>query len=172
MYPSQSDPKAKETFDLRTVTTIVTKAQDPSLSDNEFNLQFKKSKIQFKAPDQIAYKCWLSVLHPFQGASYLSPDSALPISPAFVNGLRVTILALSSEGCVDGIFRVSGRNEDVQNLYLHFLCGNSNLLPDSDVHGVANVLKKMLREMPETILTNKLFDAMVNPQLNPSQVCL
>lgn len=119
---------------------------------------------------------WLNMLCVFNNiAAHLSSSAAasgIPIQPVLITGLETCIAALSRDGCVEGIFRQSGRLEEVNSLYYHFLCGGTGIPADMsvDVHAVAGVTKKMLREMPETIFTNRLFELVVQQNPTPTRV--
>ena len=59
----------------------------------------------------------------------------------------------------EGIFRIPGSQERVAQLYLRFMQNGDTFLPeDTPVACVASLLKQILRELPETLLTDQLFD--------------
>ena len=174
-----TDRGAKETFDLRQCTLVTEGASSAASgagepgAELEWTMHVGKEKMRLRAFTQDEKTCWLALLLPFHNAAPALASRTwpcLPIAPALENGLRACIEALGRDGCVQGVFRESGRGDEVQAIYLSFLRGGVAVPPGADVHAVAGCLKKMLREMPETLFTNKLFGEVVMPNPSPAKV--
>lgn len=98
---------------------------------------------------------------------------SIPIPKVLNDGISTCLNALLQDGCVPGIFRENAlKSDEVRLLYLHFLRGNSTLPKNTpvDVHAVSNVLKRMLKELPETLVTNAGYENLVGQNLNVKKV--
>ncbi len=179
-FAAATDRSAKETFDLRECTLVSDtprpnggSASKDEGAEFEWVIHVSKKKLQLRATTADDKKCWLALLMPFHNAQPSLASRAwlcLPISPQLATGVRVCVEALGHSGCVQGIFRESGRAESVQALYIGFLRGEQQLPDEADVHAVAGCLKKLLREMPETLFTNTLYADVVAPNPSPAKV--
>lgn len=113
----------------------------------------------------------MRVLAPFNNiATVLADGGDIPIAPVLATGMLACIDALTHSGCVHGIFRESGKLDEVRSLFNAFLRGSTQVPPGADVHAVAGCLKKLLRELPETLFTNRLYEQVIAPNPNPPRV--
>ena len=77
---------------------------------------------------------------------------------------------------VEGVFRIPGSESNSQLLYHRFVQNQFNIDHVVDVHDVVTCLKRMLREAPETVLTNRLYalfaDSPTPPTPQEIQACV
>ncbi|CAD5112489.1 DgyrCDS1704 [Dimorphilus gyrociliatus] len=73
---------------------------------------------------------------------------------------------IEKHGIVDGIYRLSGINSNIQKLRLDF---DENRQPDlskeetlQDIHSISSLLKMYFRELPNPLLTYQLYDQFVD----------
>lgn len=83
---------------------------------------------------------------------------------------------IEEHGIVDGIYRLSGVNSNIQKLRLAF---DEDRIPDltdeailQDIHCVASLLKMYFRELPNPLLTYQLYDKFVNAVQSEEEVRL
>lgn len=67
----------------------------------------------------------------------------------------------------EGLFRVAAIDADIAKLFQSLVADDVNLAPGTDPHLVAGTLKRLLRDMPETLLTNKFYSFLIESQPPP-----
>jgi hypothetical protein len=172
-YSSPTERGSKESWDLRTCTSVgdVPPTPGDAASSGDFQISSGKKKLLLRAPTVEEKQCWLRVLAVFNNIQpTLANGGSIPIPACSATGLLSCIDALTSDGCVQGIFRESGKAEEVRAIYMAFVRGSMSVPAGADVHAVAGCLKKLLRELPETLLTNKLWSEVVAPNPTPSRI--
>lgn len=82
------------------------------------------------------------------------PDPPKYLVPKFIHNIIDHIIKTSLD--VEGLFRVSGSNQDVERLRHVFEQGADIDLTDVDPHGLTALLKLFFRELPEPLVPASL----------------
>lgn len=150
--------------------TLVSESDDPA-ADCDLQVHASKKKLTLRAPNIDEKSCWKKMLMPFNNVvATIEAGGSIPIASVMGAGILACIDALSRDGCVPGIFRENGKSDEVKSLFQAFVRGARTIPSGADVHAVAGCCKKLLRELPETIFTNKLFEQVVASNPNPTKV--
>lgn len=131
-----------------------------------------------------------SALHSLQDTvpeleKFINDSSVKPVFGYYLEEhLRVSgrSIALPIELCVctlhelalkeEGLFRIAGSTSKVRRMKLSLDAGLFTVPLSSvykDMHVVASVLKSYLRELPEPLLTNRLYEHFINASRQPSE---
>jgi Rho GTPase-activating protein 1 len=127
---------------------------------------------QYMSPTQIRFPDYVTHQAGFIKNSNAMFGQSLDMAMAHPmnEGLQIPILiqsaieAVTANGLeVEGIFRISGNATRIKQLQETFDKGNTvNLIEEDDIHAVAGLLKRYLRELPEPIIPFSLFPLLIS----------
>lgn len=157
-YQKPKDAKPKGSIDLRETVEVLLDEGNARM----FTIVTAKRQYTLKAPSPEECLLWVEILSAFNGmAEY--PHSPIPIPEPVAKALQASLAFLLRHGINhEGLFRVCGSSTEIDILYFELIQGGYDALGRADIHVCAGVVKKMLQEMPETLLTNQLFYTIVN----------
>jgi len=142
-----------ESLDLRLVKRVIFCEDGRS-----FKIQLDKRELSFTTDSKASLEPWKSLLEVYNDRS--KPWSPIPIPVSFHRNIAKCVefmLKPMSASEEEGIFRVSASSTDIQDLFTFLMTSTQEIPVDADCHVVGGCLKKLLRDLPETLLTKKLY---------------
>jgi len=142
-----------ESIDLRLVKRVFFCEDGRS-----FKIQLEKRELSFTTDSKESLEPWKSLLEVYNGRPKVW--SPVPIPVSFHRAIAKCIAFLLRPGAAseeEGIFRVSASSTDIQDLFTLLMTTKEGIPEESDCHVVGGCLKKLLRDLPETLLTKKLY---------------
>lgn len=142
-----------ESIDLRLVKRIIFCEDGRS-----FKIQLDKRELSLAADSKRSLEPWKSLLEVYNERA--KPWSPIPIPVSFHRSISKCVefmLRPSMASEEEGIFRVSASSTDIQDLFTLLMTSKKDIPVDADCHVVGGCLKKLLRDLPETLLTKKLY---------------
>jgi hypothetical protein len=149
-------------FDVTQVEIVAPSVEDDSRT--RFNIVAKNKVYQLRAPSKTERDAWVEALAVW--VSSAGREDPMPPPRRMARGILAAInwiMVNEHSKNVKGLFRVPGSvgsiNEIFNQVCIHgeayFKAG---MMPDNyEVHDVCSALKKLIRQLPESLLTNKLL---------------
>jgi RhoGAP domain/PH domain len=158
-YSDKHNGKVKETLDLfETLDVGDNNSYDPQSCS--FFLETTERRYDFRAASPALRTIWLDHLMIFHEAK-LRPNQSFAIASCVKHAFMIAIDFLFTRGTqTEGIFRISVNSHMLDEYVQMFLRGEFNestATSEDEVHAVAGVVKRILRDMPETLLTERLL---------------
>eukprot|EP01083_Nonionella_stella_P019292 53631_1 len=154
----------KGTFDLSGCKSV------EQIDERSFTIAFLEKIVTFRAENANELQAWISVL-----SVYVGFKRPIPVPSVMFEGIMTSLVILEGEGPgTSGIFtRPSDpdRVKGIVNTIFHKGCDIFETIAE-DAHLIAAVLKFLLNELPETLLTESRLDGFVDAKSTPQLLAL
>lgn len=159
-FASRDEKVARGTIDLFELTKISVVKGGPNDIKKEFIMEVGSRIYGFRAKNQEQRDAWIEALVVWVPAK--KPGDHITIPRRLYTGIMGCLDYCILNGMdVEGLFRVPGSNSAVNDIAMNLAClgrqyFDNALMPiQYDVFDVGSTLKKILRELPETLFTWK-----------------
>lgn len=172
-YTGSSADEAKDSYDLRGCISLSPMHND---KDFGFSLKLLDRKLALRAPTAKEKAKWLGLLSVFDGHSDAEGNikHLIPIADVLQTGMVSCIEYLTNYAASSPnvLTRPKKRNFGTRanKLFAQILLGKCNIPMGTNLKAVSECLMKLLKDLPETLLTNHLFADFNAPNLKLEEV--
>lgn len=140
-----------------------------TLTSNHFTIKIGSQSSPVLHCNKADLPGWANMLSVFNGRD--KPWTPIPMPNVCHSAAMACINFIHQHGLKEeGVFRLPGSSQEIDTLYLNFVTERKSNLDGSNIHVVCGCLKKLLRALPETVLTNRVYAVVTDQKSNATEV--